>query len=395
MKVPSSHRKLLITRFPLESAWGGEEGIHLRMAEVFRKHDIETELLSSCKYLTEAFNEQKFYTKKEFQKDITSKVQLLLSIIIVPFFFLRGMIWLGYFRLFRKTKTVLFLTFIEKITWTPIAQFLGMKVFWGHHAPLGSWFFCNPYLFFWKLYSRFATIIVTSESMKSSLTPYVQRKNSIQVIPNISLLNKKFDQKKESRDDFYTLLSQKTKRDFSKKNTFFVATTSRLSPEKGIEDLVFAAETLLQKNSGLVFLSAGTGSEEKSLHHLVHQKNLQNYFFFLGFLQPKELPLFLQHIGLLVCPSHQEPFGISILEAMSAKKAIVASEEGGIPELLGEKNIGLFETKNRESLVQKIKYFIQNSEQRKTWGRKNYKRWEKHFSSEKFEGLLLSTFFDQ
>jgi len=195
--------------------------------------------------------------------------------------------------------------------------------------------------------------------------------------------------KKSSENDFYKLLNMRVEIDIEKANLFLVGTASRLSPEKGMRDVLAAAENLKSKN--ILFLCAGSGSEEKALRQEIKEKGLRKVHL-IGFLNADEMRILLQHIDLFVLPSHEEPFGIVLLEAMSTQKAIAASYVGGIPEVLGAKNEGLFEVKNSDDLAKKILFFEKDEELRKELGQKNFEYFQKNYSGAEFEKKLLNIF---
>jgi starch synthase len=58
-------------------------------------------------------------------------------------------------------------------------------------------------------------------------------------------------------------------------------------------------------------------------------------------LQPAEVRQFLSHATVFVCPSVYEPLGIVNLEAMACGTAVVASDVGGIPEVVDDGGTGL------------------------------------------------------
>ena len=60
----------------------------------------------------------------------------------------------------------------------------------------------------------------------------------------------------------------------------------------------------------------------------------------------------LQALDLFVLPSHNEGFGIAIIEAMAARLPVVASDSGGIPEIIESEELGwLVPVKNHEALA--------------------------------------------
>ena len=64
---------------------------------------------------------------------------------------------------------------------------------------------------------------------------------------------------------------------------------------------------------------------------------------------------FLSKIDLFILPSKYEGFGLVLLEAMVAKKPIIAANNSAIPEVLGKTYEGLFSTGDVNALAQQIK----------------------------------------
>jgi len=61
---------------------------------------------------------------------------------------------------------------------------------------------------------------------------------------------------------------------------------------------------------------------------------------------------------VFVLSSNYEGFGLVLLEAMQAKVAILASNNSSIPEVLGNRYLGLFQTGNVEELKLKLIYAL-------------------------------------
>lgn len=105
-------------------------------------------------------------------------------------------------------------------------------------------------------------------------------------------------------------------------------TVGRLSKAKGT-DLLFKAASELE---GIAEFFA-VGPCDKDLIDEIRNKNVSN-FNLLGSLPNNELPAFYNFIDCFVLPSLFEAFGITLIEAMSCGRPVIASNVGGIPEIV-------------------------------------------------------------
>jgi glycosyltransferase involved in cell wall biosynthesis len=96
----------------------------------------------------------------------------------------------------------------------------------------------------------------------------------------------------------------------------------RLSPEKGVLDLVEAAR-------GLRLVVAGDGPLRSSVPDA------------LGWLSREQLAERYAHAAVVACPSHREGFGVACAEAMAHARAVVASDVGGLRDLVVDGETGI------------------------------------------------------
>jgi glycosyltransferase involved in cell wall biosynthesis len=96
----------------------------------------------------------------------------------------------------------------------------------------------------------------------------------------------------------------------------------RLSPEKGVLELVEAAE-------GLNLVVAGDGP----LRDRVPMAR--------GFVPPSELGGLYSRAAVVACPSHREGFGVAALEAMAHGRPVVAGAVGGLLDLVVNGETGI------------------------------------------------------
>lgn len=118
-----------------------------------------------------------------------------------------------------------------------------------------------------------------------------------------------------------------------------VLAAGRLSPEKGFDVLMKAAASLNAQSSRVGFVVFGEGVERPRLEALRQQLNLQNWFLLPGHTQ--ELDQLLPWADAVAIPSFTEGLPNVALEASCAGVPIVATQVGGIPEVVRHRQNGL------------------------------------------------------
>lgn len=107
---------------------------------------------------------------------------------------------------------------------------------------------------------------------------------------------------------------------------------------KGHQDFIEAAKLVKQQISDTVFILAGTKKRPEQQEYItrleatISANGLEADFNWLGFVD--NMPGLLSEVDAVVVPSHGEPFGRIVVEAMAAEKALVAYDSGAIPELI-------------------------------------------------------------
>jgi glycosyltransferase involved in cell wall biosynthesis len=94
--------------------------------------------------------------------------------------------------------------------------------------------------------------------------------------------------------------------------------------------LLEAAGRLKARGYRIDYRIAGEGSLKKTLDQTALQLGLEEDVKLLGFVS--DMPGFLADVDIVVLPSLFEGLGGSVLEAMAAGKAVIASRVGGLPE---------------------------------------------------------------
>ena len=112
-----------------------------------------------------------------------------------------------------------------------------------------------------------------------------------------------------------------------------------LTPEKGCHILLEAFAHLAQELPQARLLIAGTGSAKPQLTASIVNSPLHRRIRFTGFLQDTEA--FLRGIDVLVFPSLSEGLGTTLLQAAWQYCPVIASNTGGIPEIITDQKSGI------------------------------------------------------
>ncbi len=150
-------------------------------------------------------------------------------------------------------------------------------------------------------------------------------------------------------------------------DSFVVGTAGRLVPVKGPEFLIKASQTIIPKHPNTYFLFAGDGPLKKDLQKKAKEAGEEKNIVFLGWRD--DIAHILSIFDVFCLPSLNEGMGRVLVEAMANGIPIVASEVGGIPDLVTPgKNGFLVPPKNPEELANHIQILIEDEEKRKKMG---------------------------
>lgn len=142
---------------------------------------------------------------------------------------------------------------------------------------------------------------------------------------------------------------------------FIISIIGRLDVQKGHLFFLESVREILNQNKRIKVLIIGDGKLRNEIENYILNNNLSSQVIMKGFLPDSE-PYF--EISDLICvPSLWEGFGLVVIEGMIKRKIVLASETGGIPEIITDGFNGfMFESQNSRSLADKLTYIIERKD---------------------------------
>ncbi|MEW4024750.1 glycosyltransferase family 4 protein [Bacillus sp. YAF8] len=165
------------------------------------------------------------------------------------------------------------------------------------------------------------------------------------------------------------------------KNKIIISCIARLGPRKGHKYLLEALSRIPSHVlDDVEVLIAGDGETRRALEEQARKLKL-SMVSFLG--KRDDVPAILNITDIFVLPTINDSLPISIIEAMFSGSAIIATDCGGIPDLIRHNKTGLIvEPGNAEALARALTFFISNKSARKKAALNAKAYAEKHLSSE-------------
>lgn len=141
---------------------------------------------------------------------------------------------------------------------------------------------------------------------------------------------------------------------------------------KGIFDILDCFVKYRSYFEGRVFLRIGGSGQEDRLKSIIQDHELSNIVEYLGWVDLEKKHALLAETDIYLQPSYFESLGIAIIEAMSYNIPIVASNTGGIPELVTNQENGILISSGAiDDMYNAIKELIENEELRCNMGKKS------------------------
>ncbi|HEC24646.1 MAG TPA: glycosyltransferase family 1 protein [bacterium] len=167
--------------------------------------------------------------------------------------------------------------------------------------------------------------------------------------------------------------------DDSRKHRFNVGIIARLSREKGVGIFLDAARFVLNEIPEARFFIAGTGVLKDNLIKKAKDLDIYDSVYFLGFVGASLVP-FLNELDAVVFPSLKEGLPLSLLEAMAMEKTVIASDAGGMPEVVEDGKSGFIVKRGDAGVIYQKLISVYNSDHAMAMGKEARKTITERFN---------------
>ena len=166
-------------------------------------------------------------------------------------------------------------------------------------------------------------------------------------------------------------------------NVPVIGTVAQICRRKGIDIVIETADNVLKSLPHARFVVVGPDAigEESfaaKMRFRICELGLADRFIFCG--ARDDIENVLASIDLFFLPARSEPFGMVIAEAMAARVPIVASNVGGIPEIIPTEAFGITAEPEKGRFAQQIIQLLQSPERRVSISENGYERVKSQFS---------------
>jgi glycosyltransferase involved in cell wall biosynthesis len=170
-----------------------------------------------------------------------------------------------------------------------------------------------------------------------------------------------------------------------------VGAVARLEPEKGHPTLLEAWPAVLRAVPDAYLLIVGEGSRRDALEAQARELRIAHRVVFTG--RRDDVPAVTAALDVAVLPSYREAQGMVILEAMALSRPVVASNVGGIPEMIQDGVTGLLvPPHDAEALAAAIVRLLTNHPLADTLGRSGHDMVHDRFCIELMVSAIASIY---
>ncbi|WP_413290297.1 glycosyltransferase family 4 protein [Bdellovibrio sp. HCB337] len=239
------------------------------------------------------------------------------------------------------------------------------------------------------VYGKLQTLICLTQNHKENLLEFLPLKESqIAVLPNF-VDCEKFNPRNRSEEVRASMGGMP--------GIPLMGTASRLDPQKGQGVALEALKILKQKNIPLRLVIVGENTKNEMNYLDVLKKmskdlGIEDLVHFTGYRS--DMDKIIASLDVLLMPSDRETFGRVLIEAMASKTPVIATNAGGVPNIIDNNINGLLvEPKNPQDLAIAMEKLATQTDLRQTLAEGGYQKAQSTYSKDVVEKKFLG-FFD-
>lgn len=179
-----------------------------------------------------------------------------------------------------------------------------------------------------------------------------------------------------------------------------ILAVGRFIPCKGFRFLIEAMPKVLSKEGGAKLILIGSGPEEKNLKKMAQDLNVSPNVIFTGSLSHRKLSQVYASSDIFVAPSITDPLtgetegqNITLLEAMASGLPVIASDSGGMRDIVDGRSSGLLTKEGiANDIAEKIIYLLTHSLIKKKFRQNGFNLVKRKYSWEKIGKRFLQIY---
>ncbi|QPJ65978.1 MAG: glycosyltransferase family 4 protein [Candidatus Nitrohelix vancouverensis] len=179
-------------------------------------------------------------------------------------------------------------------------------------------------------------------------------------------------------------------------NDFIVLTAGRLSASKGHRFLIEGFAKLAATRNDLKLLILGDGEERAKLENFAARLEMQKKILFMGFQESSTIGQWLRACNIFILPSLLEGTPNILLEAMACSRPVIATNVGGVSEVIEDgKNGLLIDAASGPEIHKALLFLMENKEARESYGGEALRTINERFGGWQETSKELLEIFDQ
>ena len=170
-----------------------------------------------------------------------------------------------------------------------------------------------------------------------------------------------------------------------------VGNVGALVAQKGHQHLIDAAALVVKRIPDVRFVILGEGELRPQLEEQIRRKHLERHVFLAGF-RPDALEL-IKGFDLFALSSLHEGLCTSLVDAMAASRAAVATEVGGVPEVMVDRETGyLVPSRDHDAMAERIVDLLKDEALRTRMGHAALRRARERFTVDRMVDGTIATY---